>query len=67
MCGVLVFVSGRSGVHVWYRVGLEVLRRILPSTAATVRISQMHVRILCTSRKMSLINALDILMKSCRF
>ena len=44
-CGVLVLMSACSGVHVWSRVGLEVLRRSLPSVWAAARISQMRARI----------------------
>ena len=48
-CGVSVYVFACRGAFVWSRVGWEVWRRSLPSSAAAARISQMHVRIWCTS------------------
>ena len=73
-CVVSVNVSARRGALAWSVVGRVVWRRSLPSSAAAARISQTSLRIWWTSwsvvgrgRKMSLINAPDSLMKSCRF
>ena len=48
-CGVSVFVSARSGLHVFSPVGPDVRRWTLPSTKAAARISQMGVPTWCTS------------------
>ena len=44
-----VYVFACSGVPVWSLVGREVRRRSLPSAAAAARMSQMSVRVGCTS------------------
>ena len=49
MCGVSVQVSACSGALKWFRVCRDIWRRSLPSFAAAARISQMSVRIWCTS------------------
>ena len=49
VCVVSVYVSACSGAPVWSLVGQAVWRRSLPSSAAAARISQMSVRIWCTS------------------
>ena len=49
VCVLSVYVSACSGAAVWSLVGQAVWRRSLPSSAATARISQMSVRIWCTS------------------
>ena len=48
-CVVSAYVFACSGALVWSRVGSEVRSRSLPSSAAPARISQMSVRIWCTS------------------
>ena len=48
-CGVSVYVSACSGAPLWSLVGRAVWRRHLPSSAAGARMSQMSVRIWCTS------------------
>ena len=48
-CVVSVHVSACSGAPVWSLLGLAVWRRSLSSSAAAARISQMSLRIWCTS------------------
>ena len=48
-CAVSVYVSPCSGALVWSVVGWVVWRRSLPSSAAVARISQVSMRIWCTS------------------
>ena len=48
-CVVSMYVSACSGAPVWSRVGRAVWMRSLPSSADVTRISQMSVRIGCTS------------------